>query len=256
MGVRVRRLNHVRKCNQKAVISYRYLTIHRRKKKKGGVVMISASSGNIASIFIFVPIMGALSFFSPRVLSVFPTKIGYISNYTEHNIRKSFLYSLFISIGFMFVLSLLGIVSITLPGIAKWLYLFFCIVIMHEGMQLIGIVKLSSIIPSYEKSFKGALFIGTFGGFLLFKILTRVLNAAFGFMGSTKLFGIIVFVAYAIGQSVLLLSLELMVSIINNTPYPNTQSIKSRNKLIKTILGVIFIFMGFILSYFGFSYDF
>lgn len=221
--------------------------------------MVNVFSGSIYSIFVVVLIAGALSFFNPRVLFVFPTKIGFVGKYTERNITKSLLYSSFISIWFMIALLILGITSIKIPIIAKWLYLSFCIVIMREGMQMLGTVKLVSlfsIVPNNKNRFKSALLIGILGGFLSFPIIMHIFKMALGFMVKTKLLGILLFIGYAIGQSVLLLSLELLVAVAqNNSLDSNTKNAKSRNKFIKILPGMVFIFIGFIMSYFGFSYD-
>lgn len=221
--------------------------------------MANIFSEGIFSIFVVVLFAGVLSFFNPRILSIFPTKLGFAGKYTEDNIRKSSLYSLFISIGLISVLLIIGIASIISPRIIKWLYLCFSIVIIRDGMQMTGFAKIIPVFPivsDNKNKFKDALLIGILGGFLSFPIIMYVFKKAIGFMVNLKLIGVMLFIGYAIGQSVLLLLLELLFSFAQSTSLdPSAKDAKNPKKYIKTLPGIIFIFVGFIMLYLGFKYD-
>ncbi len=212
-------------------------------------------SEDMHSMFIVIQILGVLSFFSPRVLSVFPIKIGYIGSYEIHNKWRSFSYSLINCVGLVSTLLLLGIFTALLPGISMWFYLSLSILLMREGMQMTGIVKLSSIfstIPSNKNELRKALYTGILAGFLSFHILIRICNVIISYISTSKLHGILLIAGCAIGQSVLLMSLETLMTIAQSDQFHS--DIKKYSKLKKVISGMIFIFLGFVISYFGLSF--
>lgn len=213
-------------------------------------------SEDMHSMFIVIQVLGVLSFFSPRVLSVFPIEMGYIGSYEIHNKWKAFSYSIINSVGLVSTLLLLSIFTALLPGISMWLYLCLSILLMREGMQMTGIVKLSSIfstIPSNKNELRKALYTGILAGFLSFHILIRICNVVISYISTSKLIGILLIAGCAIGQSVLLMSLETLITIAQSDQFHS--DISKYSKLVKVIPGMIFIFLGFVISYFGFSFS-
>ena len=94
-----------------------------------------------------------------------------------------------------------------------------------------------------------------FYGVFFILVISRIYNLflVISYISTSKLIGILLIAGCAIGQSVLLMSLETLIAIAQSDQFHS--DISKYSKLVKVIPGMIFIFLGFVISYFGFSFS-
>lgn len=202
---------------------------------------------------------GIVSSFSPCILSTLPLVIGYVGEAGVKDKKTAFKYSLFFSIGVVVTFTLLGI-AFSLLGkfmniTGKWWYLVLGAIMLLVGLQLLGVIgshDKACKIPNRRKGFWGAFFLGILGGALSSPCSTPVLAAILAFVaqkGNVTLGGLMLLL-YSIGHSVLIIIAGTSVGVVQQLSMSNKTMIAGR--ILKTVLGILVIFMGLYLLYLGF----
>lgn len=202
---------------------------------------------------------GIVSSFSPCILSTLPLVIGYVGEAGVKDKKTAFKYSLFFSIGVVVTFTALG-VAFSLLGrfmniTGKWWYLVLGVIMLLVGLQLLGVIgnhdKVCKM-PNRRKGFWGAFFLGILGGALSSPCSTPVLAAILAFVtqkGNVTLGGLMLLL-YSIGHSVLIIIAGTSVGFVQQLSMSNKTMIAG--KILKTVLGILVIFMGLYLLYLGF----
>lgn len=202
---------------------------------------------------------GIVSSFSPCILSTLPLVIGYVGEAGAKDKKTAFKYSLFFSIGVVVTFTALG-VTFSLLGrfmniTGKWWYLLLGAIMLLVGLQLLGVIgshDKACKMPNRRKGFWGAFFLGILGGALSSPCSTPVLAAILAFVaqkGNVTL-GALMLLLYSIGHSVLIIIAGTSVGIVQQLGMSNKTMAAGR--ILKTVLGILVIFMGLYLLYLGF----
>lgn len=202
---------------------------------------------------------GIVSSFSPCILSTLPLVIGYVGEAGVKDKKTAFKYSLFFSIGVVVTFTLLGAIFSLLGKFmnitGKWWYLVLGAIMLLVGLQLLGVIgshDKACKMPSRRKGFWGAFFLGILGGALSSPCSTPVLAAILAFVaqkGNVTLGGLMLLL-YSIGHSVLIIIAGTSVGLIQQLSMSNKTMAVGR--ILKTVLGILVIFMGLYLLYLGF----
>lgn len=213
-------------------------------------------------------ISGLISFFSPCVLPLLPTYIGYVAGLSVDEIKKSsknktyfkriLVSSVFYVLGFSLVFVLLGVITggvgsvirqnnILVQAIGGTFMIIF-------GFQFLGIINLPFL--NYQKSFKVPVWLkklGYFRSFVLGVVFATVWTPCIGpILGSiialtvstqTAISGAFLLFVYSLGISFPFLLISLSLS-----SYPRYINwVKKYTKRFSQAAGVLLIVLGFLL---------
>ncbi|EYE88731.1 cytochrome C biogenesis protein [Fervidicella metallireducens AeB] len=215
-------------------------------------------SNNIWLALFMSLIAGVVSSFSPCVLSSIPLVIGYVGGYANKDKKLAFKYSLIFCLGLVITFTTFGALSAILgklmTGTGKWWYIILGIIMLIVALQLLGVIEFGNNfckLPNRRKGLFGAFFLGILGGVLSSPCSTPVLVAILAFVAGKGniLLGIIMLLLYSIGHCTLILIAGTSISFIESIN--NSEKTRVIGKVLKTILAVAVIFLGFYLIYIG-----
>lgn len=216
-------------------------------------------SNNIWLALITAFLAGVASSFSPCVLSSIPLIVGYVGGYARKDKKLAYKYSLIFCLGIIITFTLLGIASALLgrlfTGAGRWWYIILGVIMLIVGLQLIGVIEFgnnSCRMPNRRKGVAGAFFLGILGGVLSSPCSTPILAAILAFVASKGniLLGVIMLFLYSIGHCILIFMAGTSIELVEEIS--NSNKTIFIGKLLKILLAVIIIIVGFYLLYLGF----
>ena len=157
---------------------------------------------------------GLISSSSPCVLVTFPLVIGFVGGYAEGDIKKSFAYSFFFTLGLSITFTILGVFA-SLAGTllgdvgSYWKYILSAVAIIM-GLQMAGILNFQLPAPRMvkiaQKGILGAFLLGLLFGVASSPCATPVLAVILTFVASKHniFYGASLLFTYALAHSVLI----------------------------------------------------
>lgn len=204
---------------------------------------------------------GVVSSFSPCILSSIPLLIGYVEGNRVKDNRKAFKYSILFSLGIAIAFTLIGLftalVGKAFLGGGKLWYIVLSFIMIGSGLQVLEVINLfgdkkdsCKIVKKRENIFD-ALFLGVLSGILSSPCATPIMAAIIAFIAASgNLFiGMIMLLMYSLGNSLLIILAGTSFGLVEKIAY--SEKGKKLGRLLKNILGIIIILVGFYLFYVG-----
>lgn len=209
-------------------------------------------------------IAGLVSSFSPCSLATLPLIIGYVGTECKDcTNKKSWLYSIFFSIGIIVTFTTLGIFSVVIGDRLKlygsvW-YFILATILIFVTLQLFGIIGHKDEhhhehchTPKLRKGFLGAFFLGILGGIFDSPCSTPALAVILAYTSQQGniLLGAILMAVYSLGHCAVILLAGTSLEAINKLAV--SDKYMKIGKVLKTIFGVITLIMALYLLYVAF----
>jgi cytochrome c-type biogenesis protein len=197
-------------------------------------------------------IAGLISSSSPCVLITFPLVIGFVGGYAEGDIKKSFAYSLFFTIGLSITFTILGVAA-SLAGTllgdvgGYWKYILSAVAIIM-GLQMIGILNFQLPAPRMvriaQKGLVGAFLLGMLFGIASSPCATPVLALILTFVASKHnvLYGASLLFVYALAHSVLIFAVGVSTGAAG--VLLKSQKFGNFSLYVHRLSGLLFILIG------------
>ncbi len=203
---------------------------------------------------------GILTSFTPCSLSSVPLIIGYVGGTRTNNTKKAFKLSLVFALGMSITFTILGALASILgkfmQGGGNWWYIALGILMVMMSLQTFEIVvfiKPTNLqTKNTKKGYLGALIAGILGGIFSSPCSTPVLVVLLALVANSgnMIWGIFLLLLYSIGHSILVViagtSIGTVKKLTQNEKYGKVSNI------LKYIMGIIILFIGFYMFYLGF----
>lgn len=203
---------------------------------------------------------GIITSVTPCALSSIPLIIGYVGGTSNNEPKKAFKLSLVFALGMAVTFTVLGTLASLAGNLigtsASWWYLVLGGLMVLMALQIWGIFEFipSTYLLSKNKSkgYLGALLTGILGGVFSSPCATPVLIVLLAIVAKQGniLGGILLLLLYSLGHSVLVLVAGTSMGWIKKiTSNPNYGKM---SRIIKIIMGIVIIILGFYMFYLGF----
>jgi len=203
-------------------------------------------------------IAGLISSFSPCVLITIPLVISYVGGYSEGDIKKSFIYSLFFVIGLSITFTILGALASlagTLMGDVGgfWKYILSAVAIVM-GLQMAGVLNFQiptpKMVKTEQKGLVGAFLLGMLFGIASSPCATPVLALILTFVASKQnlLYGTSLLFVYALAHTVLIFAVGVSTGLAE--VFLKSQKFNDFSMYAHKISGLIFVLIGILLLYY------
>lgn len=230
--------------------------------------MIDAFLENLGNIIengsVVAPLLallaGVLTSFLPCSLSTIPLIVGYLGSEKEHSTKTAFKISLVFALGSALTYAGLGITAslvgnfLNFGGRLWYLVLGVLMLLMAlQTFEVINIVPSSNLTSkSTKKGYVGAFFTGTLAGLFSSPCSTPVLIVLLAIVAGSGnlLYGILLFLMYSIGHSVLAVLSGTGVGFVNNLK--KSPKYKTFNIILKWTLGILILLLGLYMLYLAF----
>jgi cytochrome c-type biogenesis protein len=188
---------------------------------------------------------------APCAMAIIPLTIGFVGGYAGGNIKRAFGYSLSFVLGFVLMLTSLGITAALLGkymgNLGKSWYLFLALVAILMGLNLLGVFNINLPGLQLKTQRQGSLYAFLLGlGFGIIStpcstpilIILLALVAAKGKLlyGGTLLF------TYALGQSTLILAAGTFIGVVDRLA--QSKGLNWFSNFIKKASGILVILVG------------
>ncbi len=214
---------------------------------------VSLMGNNVLLALLISFLGGIISSFSPCILSSLPLIIGYVNKYGRDDKKPLLNILLFFSLGIIITFTSLGIISSLVgkfftSGGKLW-YLLLGVAMIFVGLQLIGVIESKNKackVPKKRKGLLGAFFLGILGGVLSSPCSTPILIAILAFVGSKGniLLGFLMLLLYSIGHCFVIILSGTSLGFVESLS--GSSKANKINNVLKIILGIIILAMGFI----------
>lgn len=219
---------------------------------------------NIFLGIVIALIAGLVSSFSPCSLSTLPLIIGYVGTECKDcSNKKSWLYSIFFSIGIIITFTLLGIFSVMIGDKLKlygslW-YFVLAAILIFVTLQLFGVIghkdshhKEHCHTPKLRKGLLGAFFLGILGGIFDSPCSTPALAVILTYTSQQGniLLGAILMAVYSLGHCAIILIAGTSLEAINKLAV--SDKYMKVGRMLKIIFGIITLVMALYLLYVAF----
>ncbi len=203
---------------------------------------------------------GIITSVTPCALSSIPLIIGYVGGTSNNEPKKAFRLSLIFAVGMAVTFTVLGTLASLAGNLigtsASWWYIVLGALMVLMALQIWGIFEFipSTYLLSKNKSkgYLGALLTGILGGVFSSPCATPVLIVLLAIVAKQGniLHGILLLLLYSLGHSILVLIAGTSIGWVNKiTSNPNYGK---ASKIIKIILGIVILILGFYMFYLGF----
>lgn len=199
-------------------------------------------------------IAGFLTSLTPCSLSSVPLIIGYVKGSGQDSTKRSFALSVVFALGMTLTFVGIGVLSGALGRLVgvmpPFLYIIVGIFLVLMAIQTWGVyyfIKPNTMInKSTSRNYLGALVSGLLAGFFASPCTTPVMLALVSLVisssGSAMLWGLLLFVFYAIGHSIVtILAGTFSVSVMEMT---TKKEYKMVSKIIEIVLGILIFILG------------
>jgi len=211
----------------------------------------------------FAPLLafaaGVVTSFLPCCLSSIPLVIGFVGG-TGADSKRGFRMALMFAIGMTITTTALGVAAALLGKLlllgGTWYYLVLGALMVLMSLQLFGIFE---FIPStymtaknQKRGYLGAFIAGTLGGLFASPCATPVLVVLLSIVASSGniAWGIILFLAYSVGHSILILLVGTSMGFARQiTSSPRYGKI---SHILQVIMGIFTLALGLYMFYLGF----
>ena len=203
---------------------------------------------------------GILTSFTPCSLSSIPLVIGYVGGTGQKNTKRAFRLSLTFALGSAVTFTILGVIA-SLAGklmgtSAGWWYIILGVLMVLMALQTWGVFEIIpssySISKNTKRGYVGAFIAGILGGVFSSPCSTPVLIALLAIVAGKGniVWGILLLLIYSVGHGILAIvagtSVGLVQKITTNKKYGRFSI------LLKVIMGMIILLIGFYMFYLGF----
>lgn len=214
--------------------------------------MIDLSNPAIAFLGVFLA--GLVASVSPCFVVAIPLIIGFVGGYSEGNMRKSLLYSLFLCLGLAVTFTILGMIASVSGrllgdiGVA-WKYIL-SLGAFAIGLSMLGILPLPLPTVAFrteKKGLLGAFIMGLFFGIASSPCTTPVLAFVLALVASKRnlLYGASLLLTYSLAHTVIIFllgaSTGLTQSLLRSKGFQNISAISYK------VAGAIFILVGILI---------
>jgi cytochrome c-type biogenesis protein len=188
---------------------------------------------------------------APCAMAIIPLTIGFVGGYAGGNIKRAFGYSLCFVLGFVLMLTSLGITAALLGkymgNLGKGWYLFLALVAILMGLNLLGVFNIN--LPGLQLKTQRQ---GGWAAFLLglgFGIISTpcstpiliILLAVVAIKGKL-LYGGTLLLTYALGQSALILAAGTFIGVVDKLA--QSKGLSWFSNFIKKASGILVILVG------------
>lgn len=223
--------------------------------------LVNLIGANLKTFSLFGPILallgGVLTSVSPCSLASIPLIIGYMTGTKENDTKRAFKMSVVFSIGMAITYTSLGVAAALLSKIfnqsGRWFDLFLGVVMVLMALQTWEVVNVipSKILTnkSEKKGYIGALIVGIMAGLFSSPCSTPILVTLLAIVAAkgSLLWGILLFLLYSIGNSILIIvagtSAGFVGNIMSNKAYGKISDV------IKIIFGIFILLIGLYFLY-------
>lgn len=226
--------------------------------------LVEIITAQLKNFSIFAPILaligGILTSISPCSLASIPLVVGYMTGTGENNTKRAFKISLVFSLGMAITYTALGVAAALLSKIfnqsGKTWYIFLGIVMVLMALQTWEVVN---IVPSKvltnksgRKGYVGALIVGIMAGLFSSPCSTPILVTLLAVVASkgSLAWGILLFLLYSIGNSILIVVAGTSAGFVGNVM--SNKSYGKISNIVRIIFGIIILLMGLYFLYIGF----
>ncbi len=215
--------------------------------------------GNLWLAPLFALLAGILTSVTPCSLSSIPLIIGYVGGTKEKNTKKAFLYSLTFSLGMAITFVLLGVIATSagklIGNSSYWWYLILGILMVLMVLQtweVFNFIPSTNLLSkSRKRGFIGALLAGILGGIFSSPCSTPVLVVLLAIVsGETMLYGCILMLLYAIGNSFLVIIAGTSIGFVQKIN--NSSKYKIIANILKYVTGTLILLIGFYMFWLAF----
>lgn len=205
-------------------------------------------------------IAGVLTSFTPCSLSTVPLVIGYVGGTSGNDTKRAFKLSITFALGTALTFTALGTAASLLGKLmgtssSVW-YLALGVLMLLMALQAFEIFNFipstSFLSKNNKRGYAGALIAGILGGFFSSPCATPVLIVLLAMVAkSGNVFvGIVLLLLYSIGHGILAVIAGTSLSFVRKL------TVSSRygyfNRMLKYIMGIIILMLGFYMFYLGF----
>lgn len=204
---------------------------------------------------------GVVASFSPCTLSSIPLLIGYVQGNGVKDDKKALRYSIIFSIGIALTFTSIGVIIAIIGkaflGAGKFWYIILALIMIVSGLQVMNIINIfgdkkdACKIPKKREGFLEVFFLGIVSGVLASPCATPIMAAIIAFIaasGNLPL-GVIMLLMYSMGHSILIILAGTSFGFVEKIAY--SEKGQKVGNILKNILGVIIILVGFYLFYLG-----
>lgn len=204
---------------------------------------------------------GVVASFSPCTLSSIPLLIGYVQGNGVKDDKKALRYSIIFSIGIALTFTSIGVITAIIGkaflGAGKFWYIILALIMIVSGLQVMNIINIfgdkkdACKIPKKREGFLEVFFLGIVSGVLASPCATPIMAAIIAFIaasGNLPL-GVIMLLMYSMGHSILIILAGTSFGFVEKIAY--SEKGQKVGNILKNILGVIIILVGFYLFYLG-----
>ncbi|MGG5463218.1 cytochrome c biogenesis CcdA family protein [Clostridium sp. B9] len=204
---------------------------------------------------------GVVASFSPCTLSSIPLLIGYVQGNGVKDDKKALRYSIIFSIGIALTFTSIGVITAIIGkaflGAGKFWYIILALIMIVSGLQVMNIINIfgdkkdACKIPKKREGFLEVFFLGIVSGVLASPCATPIMAAIIAFIaasGNLPL-GVIMLLMYSMGHSILIILTGTSFGFVEKIAY--SEKGQKVGNILKNILGVIIILVGFYLFYLG-----
>lgn len=204
---------------------------------------------------------GVVDSFSPCTLSSIPLLIGYVQGNGVKDDKKALRYSIIFSIGIALTFTSIGVIIAIIGkaflGAGKFWYIILALIMIVSGLQVMNIINIfgdkkdACKIPKKREGFLEVFFLGIVSGVLASPCATPIMAAIIAFIaasGNLPL-GVIMLLMYSMGHSILIILAGTSFGFVEKIAY--SEKGQKVGNILKNILGVIIILVGFYLFYLG-----
>lgn len=196
---------------------------------------------------------GFLTSLTPCSMSSIPLVIGYVGGTGQDDTKRSFKLSLTFALGMTITFTVIGLVSSLMgrmvSATGRWWYIILGVLMVLMAIQTWDIYYF--IHPTHlmnkstSKGYKGALVSGLLGGLFSSPCATPVMIALMTMIvsgGGNILWGILLFLLYALGHSIIVIIAGTFVGFV--TKLNSSQGYGKIAKVIQFVLGLLILILG------------
>ncbi len=218
----------------------------------------------ISNHFWFAPLLallaGVLTSFTPCSLSSMPLVISYVGGYAGNDVKKAFKYSLVFCLGMSVTFSTLGVIASLLgklmQGTGSWWYIVLGVLMVMMALQTWEVINFipqnGAISKNPKRGYLGAIVAGVLGGLFASPCATPVLVVLLAMVAQkgNLIWGLLLFIIYSVGHSVLLLVAGTSIGFVKKLSA--SEKYGNFNKVFKILMGLLILAIGLYMFYLGF----
>lgn len=220
----------------------------------------AAISANMWLAPLMALLAGILTSITPCALTSVPLVIGYVGGRGERDTKKAFRLSVVFSLGMAATFTILGTAASLLgrlmQGAGSWWYILLGVLMLLMALQtweIYNFIPASyAISKNTKRGFGGAFFTGVLGGFFSSPCATPVLIVLLAIVAKegSLLWGILLLLMYSLGHSFLVMIAGTSFGFVHKLS--SSEKYGMISKILKILMGLVIMFIGFYMFYLGF----